>query len=270
MTDVQFQWRNDTAADWTSNNPVLILGEPGLESDTGKFKIGDGVTAWNSLDYHDASLEAEIATIGLRQIVTFTASGSFLKAAYPWLKYVRVRGVGGGGAGGSIDATSGGQSAASGGGGSGGFFDKIIPVASLLVSETITIGGGGVVGAAGENPGGDGGTTSVGAHCSATGGGGGTGGAATAGTQEFVGGTGGIASGGDVNIPGSPGGNGYVAGGIAIPGYYGGASQLSGAAVLSDGLDYGGGGSGFSFVGAAGADTGYPGADGIVIVELYG
>lgn len=36
---------------WTSNNPVLPSGEMGLEIDTGKFKIGDGATAWNSLSY---------------------------------------------------------------------------------------------------------------------------------------------------------------------------------------------------------------------------
>ena len=45
------QLRRDTAANWTANNPVLADGEPGLEKDTGKEKIGDGVTAWNSLSY---------------------------------------------------------------------------------------------------------------------------------------------------------------------------------------------------------------------------
>jgi hypothetical protein len=43
--------RRDTAANWTSVNPVLYAGELGLEEDTGKFKWGDGVTAWASLDY---------------------------------------------------------------------------------------------------------------------------------------------------------------------------------------------------------------------------
>lgn len=45
------QWRNDTAARWTSENPVLLAGEPGYERDTGKYKIGDGATAWNALAY---------------------------------------------------------------------------------------------------------------------------------------------------------------------------------------------------------------------------
>ena len=37
--------RNDTAANWASKNPVLTLGELGVETDTRKFKIGDGATA---------------------------------------------------------------------------------------------------------------------------------------------------------------------------------------------------------------------------------
>jgi len=44
---VQIQMRRDTASNWTSNNPTLAAGEWGLETDTGKFKIGDGSTAWN-------------------------------------------------------------------------------------------------------------------------------------------------------------------------------------------------------------------------------
>jgi hypothetical protein len=43
--------RRDTAANWTSNNPILALGEPGLETDTRKVKYGNGSTAWNSLSY---------------------------------------------------------------------------------------------------------------------------------------------------------------------------------------------------------------------------
>lgn len=46
-----FRIRRDTAANWTSANPVLKLGEPGLETNTRKIKYGDGSTAWNSLPY---------------------------------------------------------------------------------------------------------------------------------------------------------------------------------------------------------------------------
>lgn len=40
-----------TAAQWTSDNTILGLGETGRETDTGKEKTGDGSTAWNSLGY---------------------------------------------------------------------------------------------------------------------------------------------------------------------------------------------------------------------------
>ena len=48
---VQMAQRTDTAANWTSANPILLLGELGHESDTDKLKIGDGSTNWNSLTY---------------------------------------------------------------------------------------------------------------------------------------------------------------------------------------------------------------------------
>jgi hypothetical protein len=48
---VRIRARRDTAANWTSSNPTLQNGEIGYETDTRKFKFGDGSTAWNSLGY---------------------------------------------------------------------------------------------------------------------------------------------------------------------------------------------------------------------------
>ena len=45
------QFRRDTASNWTSNNPTLSDGEFAIESDTRKYKIGDGSTVWTSLAY---------------------------------------------------------------------------------------------------------------------------------------------------------------------------------------------------------------------------
>lgn len=50
---VQMQQRADLAANWTSANPTLLSGEIGYETDTGKIKIGNGSTAWNSRPYVD-------------------------------------------------------------------------------------------------------------------------------------------------------------------------------------------------------------------------
>ena len=45
------QQRRGTASQWTSANPVLNAGEMGWESDTNKFKIGDGTNHWADIDY---------------------------------------------------------------------------------------------------------------------------------------------------------------------------------------------------------------------------
>lgn len=43
--------RIGSAAEWTSVNPVLFEGEAGHETDTGKWKLGDGITDWVGLAY---------------------------------------------------------------------------------------------------------------------------------------------------------------------------------------------------------------------------
>jgi hypothetical protein len=58
MTITKIQLRRGTAAQWASVNPTLSSGEPGMETDTLKLKIGDGATAWNSLAYTSGSAGA--------------------------------------------------------------------------------------------------------------------------------------------------------------------------------------------------------------------
>ena len=48
---VKMAQRRDTAANWTSANPTLLAGEIGIESNTLKWKVGTGSTAWTSLGY---------------------------------------------------------------------------------------------------------------------------------------------------------------------------------------------------------------------------
>lgn len=47
----KIQVRRDTSAEWTKYNPTLDVGEIGFEVDTKKFKIGDGTTEWNNLEF---------------------------------------------------------------------------------------------------------------------------------------------------------------------------------------------------------------------------
>lgn len=43
--------RRGTSAEWTAANPILAAGEIGFETDTTKFKFGDGTTAWAEIPY---------------------------------------------------------------------------------------------------------------------------------------------------------------------------------------------------------------------------
>jgi hypothetical protein len=47
----RMQQRRGTEAQWTSADPILAAGEIGFESDSGQFKIGDGVNHWSDLSY---------------------------------------------------------------------------------------------------------------------------------------------------------------------------------------------------------------------------
>jgi hypothetical protein len=47
----QLKLRRDTSARWVAVNPVLAEGEPAVELDTGRIKIGDGETPWTELGF---------------------------------------------------------------------------------------------------------------------------------------------------------------------------------------------------------------------------
>lgn len=54
----RMQQRRGTASQWTISDPILAEGEFGWESDTNKFKIGDGVNNWSLLEYFEDSAAA--------------------------------------------------------------------------------------------------------------------------------------------------------------------------------------------------------------------
>lgn len=53
---IRMQQRRGTASVWLANDPILAPGEIGIETDTNKFKVGDGINAWSSLNYLSAGL----------------------------------------------------------------------------------------------------------------------------------------------------------------------------------------------------------------------
>lgn len=68
--------RRDTAANWTSANPTLASGELGGETDTGKLKLGNGSTAWNSLAYLGGVTSINGSTGVVTGIVTTSDTGT--------------------------------------------------------------------------------------------------------------------------------------------------------------------------------------------------
>lgn len=58
---VRIQSKCDTRANWEKENPLLLKGEVGYETDPdGKQKIGDGIKHWNDLPYYDQHLIDQI------------------------------------------------------------------------------------------------------------------------------------------------------------------------------------------------------------------
>jgi hypothetical protein len=57
----RMQQRRGTAAQWTAANPILAAGEIGFETDTSKFKMGNGSSTWSALQYFANA--AELAAI---------------------------------------------------------------------------------------------------------------------------------------------------------------------------------------------------------------
>ncbi len=77
-TVARIQLRRDTAANWVISNPTLAAGETGVETDTKRFKIGDGSTTWTNLTY-ESPLTPNGSTgspIPVTAIASITPSGA--------------------------------------------------------------------------------------------------------------------------------------------------------------------------------------------------
>jgi hypothetical protein len=78
---ITIQHKRDTASNWTSNNPTMSAGEIGVETDTGKFKFGDGSTAWSSLDYFEPEAPSGPSYSPVQGSTSGYTSGGSLPAA---------------------------------------------------------------------------------------------------------------------------------------------------------------------------------------------
>ena len=79
MAGARIQLKRATAAAWAAANTVLYSGEIGLETDTSKFKIGNGSTAFNSLSYFNGNLSGSSLNDLADVTITSAADGDFLR-----------------------------------------------------------------------------------------------------------------------------------------------------------------------------------------------
>jgi hypothetical protein len=58
------QIRRDDSGNWNTNDPILLDGEFGYETDTGRFKIGNGIDSWSDLSYSLVGITGPTGSIG--------------------------------------------------------------------------------------------------------------------------------------------------------------------------------------------------------------
>ena len=147
-----FLLRRGPAAEWAADNPLLRAGEPGIELDTGKFKIGDGVQNWLTLPYflNEDQLADGVAGDSAYEVAV---NNGFVGTEAQWLASL-VGPAGSAGAAGSTGATG-----ATGSAGisayqvalNNGFSGTETQWLASLVGATGSTGSTGSTGAAGES-----------------------------------------------------------------------------------------------------------------------
>ena len=78
---VRIQLRRDTAANWSTNNPILLSGEIGIETDTLKIKIGTG-TYWNSITSYANVVPSDLTELAQDAVNTALTVGAGVLKTY--------------------------------------------------------------------------------------------------------------------------------------------------------------------------------------------
>ena len=77
MAIVCIQLKRGLSTSWITQNPVLAVGEPGFEKDTGRLKIGDGFSPWLDLNYvgedetgiYNAATHLDFPSVGKSNVI---------------------------------------------------------------------------------------------------------------------------------------------------------------------------------------------------------
>jgi hypothetical protein len=76
---IKIQLRRGTASEWTSANPILAQGEFGYESDTTKFKVGNGTASWSGLSYASGGDSLSLASASAIYLTQNSAASAYLR-----------------------------------------------------------------------------------------------------------------------------------------------------------------------------------------------
>lgn len=77
MAVVCIQLKRGLSSSWVKQNPILAVGEPGFEKDTGRLKIGDGYSHWLELPYlgedgtgiYNAATHLDFPSVGKSDVI---------------------------------------------------------------------------------------------------------------------------------------------------------------------------------------------------------
>jgi hypothetical protein len=98
---IRMQQRRDSAANWSGSSVILASGEIGVETDTGKIKVGNGSSLWSALPYNPISetktsgtWAADTTTVITAGKICFNSDNAFFKigngtSTWPNLKYFK-------------------------------------------------------------------------------------------------------------------------------------------------------------------------------------
>ena len=80
--------RNDTSSNWADIDPILLKGEIGIEIDTNKIKIGDGVKSWTQLEYASSGGASFIVVENFGDLPEEGANDKLYKVSSSQLLYI--------------------------------------------------------------------------------------------------------------------------------------------------------------------------------------
>lgn len=79
----------DTEENWKANNPILLAGQLAYSSDKyGKYKVGDGVTHWNNLEYCSTPSDTGMVKLSKEYITEHDTLSSFINGLEDNTSYI--------------------------------------------------------------------------------------------------------------------------------------------------------------------------------------